>query len=185
MKRINRAVVISPIVDVTAPTTEQAVVMSEVKPSYTIAPMTAKGLVKVSPIKPAKATLSISQNGQEIFMRTTEGLSLSESYACLCNIFHYQLKGKKVRLDKFNDLTLTLTFGTEVYKATKKAHTNKKGENVPFTSGSVGGLLKVLYHNFAADILEAATMQGTYLNYVHAANTIANFTPVRPGTIIK
>lgn len=175
----------APVVDIAAPTTETAVVMSEAKPSYTIAPLTAKGIVKVSAISPAKATLSISQNGVVLFTRSTEGLSLSESYACLSNIFHYQFKGKKVRLDKFNPLTLTLTFGDKLYTSVKPAHTNKKGEHIPFSSGSIGGLLKVLYHNFAADILEAVTMQGTYLNFVHAANTIANFTPVRPATIIR
>lgn len=143
---------------------------------YTIALPTAKQMVKTSVIAVNKATLTLSQNGIDLFTRSTEGLSLSESYAALSNIFHYQLKGKKVRLDKFNPLTLRLLFGETLYEVTMKARINKKGEYVPYTSGSVSSLLKTLYHNFAADILEAVTMQGHYFNYVHAANSIANFT---------
>ena len=140
--------------------------------------VTAKQTVRDSLIVANKACLTLTQNGQPLFTREVEGLSLSKSYATLSGIFHYQLKGKKVRLDKFNSLSLVLTFGEATYKATKDAHTNIKGEYVPYTSGSVGSLLKTLYHNFAADIMEAVTLKGTFFNFVHAANTIANFTRV-------
>lgn len=181
MKKNNQAVEISPIMDITAPATEQATVIAPAP--YIIAPMTAKNLVKVSAIATDAASLSISQNGTMLFTRTVEGLSISESFAALSNIFHYYFKGKKVRFDKYNALHITLTFGDKVYTSVKPAHTNKKGEYVPFTSGSVGGLLKVLYHNFAADVMVSVTMQGVYLNFVHAANTIANFAPVRPVSV--
>lgn len=146
--------------------------------SVSLPVINAKSLVKDSVITPAKATLTISQNGVDLFTRSTEGLNLSKSYATLSNIFHYQFKAHACKLDKYNPVTLTLTFGEDVkHVLTLQPKINSKGENVPYSSTKIGTALKTMYWQFAANILEDATVKGMYFNFIHGANSIARFTP--------